>query len=402
MHESDSELVDFYPSDIRLDINGHIYAWMGVNLIPFIESDRIRQAASKFEDRFTPEEQQRNNFGHNLVLFKYSKEHYLSNVIENYDNKNFYALICDNKFPLFTATLKYTDKYIKLNDKYIPQIKDIYISEIQKNKVILLKHENPASSGHRSKLLKKLNLPDKVVHEDDPGVILKRSFKGEEAIRMAQNILGYKDELSTEDNFRREVFDYTYNNNRAKELDPAQMEYLRKKRYQKNEGYEESNYNKSNEKRNIQRNIELQKQIKPNMYNINTPQGNNQNKFVQNNMMPINFNQFNPNMMQQFALRQQYFDPRMMMQFNQMQMMNMTNMNNTNNIPNMTNIQPNNNNTDNFNNNSSSQNNNGNNSNNDNTNTNTNTNTNNMNINSTLDNLIKTYQTYFGQNKNNN
>jgi len=29
-------VIDFYPIDFKLDINGAAYAWMGVNLLPFI------------------------------------------------------------------------------------------------------------------------------------------------------------------------------------------------------------------------------------------------------------------------------------------------------------------------------------------------------------------------------
>jgi len=32
-----SPIIDFYPTDFRLDVNGAAYAWMGVNLLPFID-----------------------------------------------------------------------------------------------------------------------------------------------------------------------------------------------------------------------------------------------------------------------------------------------------------------------------------------------------------------------------
>ena len=36
LYEPDSEIIDFYPSEVKLDINGARYAWMGVNLLSFI------------------------------------------------------------------------------------------------------------------------------------------------------------------------------------------------------------------------------------------------------------------------------------------------------------------------------------------------------------------------------
>jgi 5'-3' exoribonuclease 2 len=37
MSDSRSPIIDFYPTTFRLDVNGAAYAWMGVNLLPFID-----------------------------------------------------------------------------------------------------------------------------------------------------------------------------------------------------------------------------------------------------------------------------------------------------------------------------------------------------------------------------
>ena len=37
MSDSKSPIIDFYPVSFRLDVNGAAYAWMGVNLLPFID-----------------------------------------------------------------------------------------------------------------------------------------------------------------------------------------------------------------------------------------------------------------------------------------------------------------------------------------------------------------------------
>ena len=41
MSDSKSPLIDFYPKNFKLDVNGAAYAWMGVNLLPFVDSDRM-------------------------------------------------------------------------------------------------------------------------------------------------------------------------------------------------------------------------------------------------------------------------------------------------------------------------------------------------------------------------
>ena len=42
-----SEIIDFYPTNFRLDVNGAAYAWMGVNILPFIDMPRLLVAMNK-------------------------------------------------------------------------------------------------------------------------------------------------------------------------------------------------------------------------------------------------------------------------------------------------------------------------------------------------------------------
>lgn len=37
MSSTKSPVIDFYPTEFKLDVNGAAYAWMGVNLLPFID-----------------------------------------------------------------------------------------------------------------------------------------------------------------------------------------------------------------------------------------------------------------------------------------------------------------------------------------------------------------------------
>ena len=63
LYEPDSEVIDFYPSEVELDLNGARYAWMGVNLLPFIDWQRLLEAAKKAdqnEELLSPAERIRN------------------------------------------------------------------------------------------------------------------------------------------------------------------------------------------------------------------------------------------------------------------------------------------------------------------------------------------------------
>lgn len=72
MKESKSPIIDFYPTSFRLDVNGAAYAWMGVNLLPFIDQDRLFKAmkeADQDQAALTDEERVRNKRTGEIYLF---------------------------------------------------------------------------------------------------------------------------------------------------------------------------------------------------------------------------------------------------------------------------------------------------------------------------------------------
>lgn len=41
MIEDDSPIIDLYPVDFRIDLNGKKFAWQGVALLPFVDEKRL-------------------------------------------------------------------------------------------------------------------------------------------------------------------------------------------------------------------------------------------------------------------------------------------------------------------------------------------------------------------------
>jgi 5'-3' exoribonuclease 2 len=72
MMDSKSPIIDFYPIKFRLDINGAAFLWMAVNLLPFIDQDRLIKAmreADQNETRLTPAEKERNKRVGDIFLY---------------------------------------------------------------------------------------------------------------------------------------------------------------------------------------------------------------------------------------------------------------------------------------------------------------------------------------------
>jgi 5'-3' exoribonuclease 2 len=85
-----SPIIDFYPENFALDLNGKKALWQAVALLPWIEEKRLLAELGKITPTFTPEEQDRNSLGVDYLFVH--KENLLANSI--------YALY--NQFPLDT------------------------------------------------------------------------------------------------------------------------------------------------------------------------------------------------------------------------------------------------------------------------------------------------------------
>ncbi|KAL9105404.1 MAG: hypothetical protein Q9227_009422 [Pyrenula ochraceoflavens] len=76
MTSPDSPIIDFYPRDFELDMNGKKMEWEAVVKIPFIEEKRLLSAMATKEKFLTEEEKRRNDFGATLKFVYDSNAQY--------------------------------------------------------------------------------------------------------------------------------------------------------------------------------------------------------------------------------------------------------------------------------------------------------------------------------------
>src|SRR6202034_2377676 len=73
MEEEDSPIIDFYPEDFELDLNGKKFRWQGVALLPFINEKRLLDAMATKYPELTEDEVSRNQVGKDVMVI--SKKH---------------------------------------------------------------------------------------------------------------------------------------------------------------------------------------------------------------------------------------------------------------------------------------------------------------------------------------
>ncbi|XP_030855693.1 5'-3' exoribonuclease 2 isoform X1 [Strongylocentrotus purpuratus] len=89
MVDIDSPIIDLYPDDFQIDLNGKKYAWQGVALLPFVDEHRLLTTLAGVYDNLTPIEKKRNSNGPDRLfvgkhhpLYNFIRELYETNSLE--------------------------------------------------------------------------------------------------------------------------------------------------------------------------------------------------------------------------------------------------------------------------------------------------------------------------------
>ncbi|PNF18929.1 hypothetical protein B7P43_G15788, partial [Cryptotermes secundus] len=85
MSDPESPIIDFYPEDFKIDLNGKKFAWQGVALLPFVEEKRLFKALEPYYEVLTPGEKKRNVRGDDrlYVTLKNSGYDFIKGLYEN-------------------------------------------------------------------------------------------------------------------------------------------------------------------------------------------------------------------------------------------------------------------------------------------------------------------------------
>lgn len=116
MSDKDSEILDFYPEDFPIDLNGKKFAWQGVALLPFIDEKRLLSAMATKYPLLSAEDAARNELGQDVLIL--SDRHPLyEDIATNFYSKRQGA----SKLKLNPRVSEGLAGHIEKNNDYLPQ-----------------------------------------------------------------------------------------------------------------------------------------------------------------------------------------------------------------------------------------------------------------------------------------
>ncbi|KAF4591508.1 5'-3' exoribonuclease 2 [Ophiocordyceps camponoti-floridani] len=180
MTSKDSDIIDFYPEEFEIDLNGKKMAWQGVVLLPFIDMPRLLGAVQRLYPQLSPEDALRNSTGRDVLLFADSHESLYNEVSTRFYSKRQGA----SKFKVGAATSDGLIGKLEKRDDYVPHgmlrypLKRHAMPDLDYDRSMSVYYEMPASHlAHKSMLLRGAQLPPPVLTRSDVETIGGRATR---------------------------------------------------------------------------------------------------------------------------------------------------------------------------------------------------------------------------------
>ncbi|KAK3997076.1 exoribonuclease 2 [Cladorrhinum sp. PSN332] len=186
MTNEDSDIIDFYPEEFEIDLNGKKMAWQGIALLPFIDMPRLLSAMDTKYHLLSEEDRARNEPGKEVLLISDSHPVYDDLTSKLYSKKN-----SQEKFPLDAKLSEGLSGDVEKIEGYVPHgelsypLKRNVMPDVDYDRSLVVHYEFPASAHqHKSMILRGVKLPTPALDRSDIEALLSkgrnagRSFGG--------------------------------------------------------------------------------------------------------------------------------------------------------------------------------------------------------------------------------
>jgi 5'-3' exoribonuclease 2 len=169
MEDENSPIIDFYPEDFPLDLNGKKFAWQGVILLPFIDERRLLDAMATVYPLLTDEEKARNAHGQDVLLLSDRNPLYQDLVANFYSKKPGpaqYSIKQDLSAGL-AGIVERSETYIP-HSSLVSPLEAHGMPGVDDDRSLTVLYTIPKSSHvHKSMLLRGVKLPTPMLDSND-------------------------------------------------------------------------------------------------------------------------------------------------------------------------------------------------------------------------------------------
>ncbi|KAJ4295573.1 5'-3' exoribonuclease 2 [Kalmusia sp. IMI 367209] len=177
MSDPNSNIVDFYPEDFPIDLNGKKFAWQGVAILPFIDEKRLLAAMATKYGELTDDEKRRNEFGKETLMFSQTGRLFGSMNKALYQ-KGVEKLQIDHEHSdALHGEIERHDLFV-LDSQLVPPFDaDSEEFDIVTDGSIRVYYEMPkvdSKTAHKSILLKGIRMPERALNESDEAQVRRQ------------------------------------------------------------------------------------------------------------------------------------------------------------------------------------------------------------------------------------
>ncbi|QUC23191.1 uncharacterized protein UV8b_07432 [Ustilaginoidea virens] len=181
MTENDSEIIDFYPEEFEIDLNGKKMSWQGVALLPFIDMSRLLTAVQSKYPLLTPAEAARNAPGRDVLILSDNNESLYDDILTKFYSKRQGFL----RFKLDSKASGGLSGKIEKQDGYVPHGALSYplgrgaMPDLDYDHSVSVYFDMPRSHQiHRSVLLRGAILPSPTLTPSDMEIMRGKVITG--------------------------------------------------------------------------------------------------------------------------------------------------------------------------------------------------------------------------------
>ncbi|XP_009374787.2 5'-3' exoribonuclease 3 isoform X1 [Pyrus x bretschneideri] len=155
MTEESSSIIDFYPTDFEIDMDGKRFTWQGICKLPFIEEERLLSVTKNLDKELLGDERDRNTEKPDQLFVR--RTHNLVSQIMSLSSKESSIKIDTSSSFGVGGTIRCLDAAMSEGGDY----------KLQEEHVVCMLYELPDSDPHLPRLLDGVKHPSKTITKDD-------------------------------------------------------------------------------------------------------------------------------------------------------------------------------------------------------------------------------------------